>query len=119
MAKLLTTRVANQEAGSFPDNEKTFEELYARIDKMTELLKSLKPDCMDEAERANKDITVKTPLTGFTLNTVDYVTLYAIPNFHFHLTTVYNILRSQGVDIGKMDYACFETDPSQRQKPGA
>lgn len=113
-AKLLVLRVGGVESEKLEDNESSFEQLYSRLDKTMKILKSVKPDSMNGDDA--RLIHVKTPLTSFTLSAADYVTQYAVPNFHFHLTTAYNILRSQGVEIGKLDYACFETDPSGRLK---
>lgn len=113
-AKLLVLRVGGVESERLEDNESTFGELYARLDKTIEILESVKPDSM--SGDLGRPIHVKTPLTSFTLSAADYVTQYAVPNFHFHLTTAYNILRSQGVEIGKLDYAFFETDQAGRLK---
>jgi hypothetical protein len=65
-------------------------------------LESLKPDSMDGDD--SREIHVETPITSFTLGASDYVTLYAMPNFYFHMTAAYSILRSHGVILSKLDY---------------
>lgn len=101
-AKFLALRLAGAESGKWEDNESTFDQFYARIDKTVDLLKSIKPDAMDGDDK--REIHVKTPLTEFTLGAADYITLYAVPNFHFHMTAAYSILRSQGIILSKLDY---------------
>lgn len=94
-------RLAQVEIPKFEDTEKTFEELVARIDKTLAFVQTVKP----EQVIGNEDIQVTLPywsgkhMTGF-----EYATEYLVPNFYFHLTTAYAILRKNGVDIGKEDY---------------
>jgi hypothetical protein len=101
-AKFLVLRLAGVETEKREDNEETFEQFYARIDKTVDFLKSIKPESMDGDDE--REIHVKTPLTSFTLGAANYITLYAVPNFHFHMTAAYSILRSQGVILSKLDY---------------
>ena len=85
------------------DNESTFDELQARITRTIDILNSLDPSCMDGKD--DKEVLMETPRMGsyrFTGHT--YVSEYAIPNFHFHLTSAYCILRHLGVEIGALDY---------------
>jgi len=100
-AKGGVARLAEIEAPKFEDNEKTVEELKARIEKTLMFLKTIKP-----AQIIGKEsLKISLPyfhgkyFTGF-----EYVTEYLIPNFYFHVTTAYAILRKNGVDIGKADY---------------
>jgi hypothetical protein len=115
-AKLLAKRVGGVETEYQEDNEKTMAELLARLDKTIAILEAVKKDWMD-GDHA-RPIHVRTPLTSFTLSAQEYTLQYGVPNFFFHLVTTYNILRAQGVQVGKMDYACFETDPSGRLPEG-
>lgn len=101
-AKYLALRIGGLESEPMEDNEQSFQDLYERIDKTIKLLESLKPDSMDGDD--SRKIEVKTPLTSFTLGAADYITTYAIPNFHFHMTAAYSILRSHGVILSKLDY---------------
>lgn len=100
-AKGGAARLAEIEIPKYEDNEKTVEELKARITKTIEFMKSIKPE-----QIAGKE-GVKVSLVywgGKSLDGFDYVTNYLIPNFYFHVTTAYSILRKNGVEIGKSDY---------------
>jgi hypothetical protein len=100
-AKSFAARLNGQEPVSMEDNEKTIEELKARIDKTIALLDAVKPEDVDGKE--DEKVTVKwfpgKFITGF-----DFATQYALPNFYFHITTAYAILRHNGVDLGKTDF---------------
>lgn len=111
MAKFLAVRIAQMDVEKLEDNEKTFSDLYGRIDKSIEILKSIKPDSINASDQ--RIIHVETPLTTFDLDVVSYVTLYAIPNFFFHSTTAYAILRNQGVPLSKLHFAAFQTTGSK------
>ena len=94
-------RIAGIEAPKFEDNEKTIPELKARIDKTIEFLKTIKP----EQVVGQEDRKVTLPFwKGKSATAFGYVTEYLIPNFYFHVTTAYSILRSNGVQIGKDDF---------------
>lgn len=102
-AKFLATRVGGMENIVIEDNETTFDELQARITRTTEILNSLDPSCMDG--KANAEVIVEYPTWGrFRFTGQSYVSEFAIPNFHFHLTSAYCILRHRGVEIGAFDY---------------
>lgn len=101
-AKGAASRLAGKEAPKMEDNEQTFAELMARIDKTVEYLNTFKPEeFVGAAER-----TIKMPYfsedSHFTGE--GYVRFFAIPNFFFHLVTSYDILRLSGVNVGKFDY---------------
>jgi uncharacterized protein len=88
---------------AYADEEKTFDELKARLAKTLEFIKSLDQSAISAA--ADKDITF--PAGGGTQRTLkgrDYVVLSGLPNFYFHVTTAYNILRHCGVELGKGDF---------------
>ena len=101
-AKLLALRVGGLKSETLEDNEQTFEQFYVRLDKTIAILKSVEPTSMDGDD--SRKIHVKTPIADFTLGPADYITMYAMPNFHFHMTTAYAIFRSQGVILSKLDY---------------
>lgn len=85
------------------DNETTFEELQARIERTIEILEAAKPDAIDAA--GDKEVIMETKMGNFHFATgQEYVSNYAIPNFHFHLTSAYCIMRHLGVPLGAMDY---------------
>jgi hypothetical protein len=94
-----TTAIA---APSFPDNEQTYEELEERVRKTIAFLETVKPE--DMAESGERDVTIKVGKLEHTFAGNDYLLTFAIPNFFFHLTTAYDILRNQGVPVGKIDY---------------
>ncbi|EMD90545.1 hypothetical protein COCC4DRAFT_68786 [Bipolaris maydis ATCC 48331] len=88
---------------SLPDDEKTFEELEARIEKTLKYLESFKPADF-EGKEAN-EVLMKFPNgMQIRLPAVDYVYKFAHPNMWFHITTAYGILRMKGVDVGKFDF---------------
>ncbi len=85
----------------FEDNEKTVAELKARVEKTIAFLKTITPEQIVGKE----DAKITVPFwNGKHLNGFEYVTEQVLPNFFFHLTTAYSILRSNGIDIGKSDY---------------
>lgn len=100
-AKGGAARLAEVEIPKYEDNEKTVDELKARIEKTIAFLKTIEPKQIIGKE----GIKISLPyfptkyITGF-----EYATEYLIPNFYFHIVTAYSILRKNGVDIGKKDY---------------
>jgi uncharacterized protein len=101
-AKGAGARLTGTEIPGFPDDETTFPELQARIDKTIAYLKGLDPKAFEGAE--TRDVTINARRTAFTMSGKDYLAKFALPNFYFHVTTAYAILRHKGVEIGKMDY---------------
>ncbi len=100
-AKNGVAQLAEVEAPKFEDAEKTIAELKARIEKTLAFLKTLKPEQVIGKEG------VKVTLShwgGKSMSGIDYTNNYLIPNFYFHLTTAYSILRKNGVDLGKSDF---------------
>lgn len=87
----------------YPDEEKTIDELKARIAKTIDYVKGFKPDEVDATE--DKDVTFPIgPQQTMTLKGAQYVVGFALPNFYFHAATAYDILRQCGVEIGKRDF---------------
>lgn len=101
-AKGAPSRLAGREVPIFEDVEKTFPELQARIDKTVSLLKGFAPQDIDGSE----DRAIVIPLRSgeLSLTGMQYLLHFALPNFYFHVTTAYDILRHNGVAIGKADY---------------
>jgi hypothetical protein len=101
-AKNTSARLAGVEIPKFEDNETTIDQLKARLAKTTDFLKSLKPAQIDGTEA--KDITFPVGGQPMTLKGQDYLIHFAMPNFYFHATTAYAILRHNGLDVGKRDF---------------
>ncbi|NGP17568.1 DUF1993 domain-containing protein [Devosia aurantiaca] len=96
------SRLAGQPVPSWPDEEKTFDELRARVQKALDLLVTITPEAMQGSE--TREVTLKTRTGEVTLSGLDYVNQRAMPNFYFHVTTAYDILRHNGVPLGKSDF---------------
>lgn len=100
-AKGAAARLAGVKMPVHKDNEKSFNDLKARIDKTIAFLAKIKPSQIAGKE----DVKITLPywggkhMTGF-----EYVTEYLMPNFYFHVTTAYSILRKNGIEVGKYDY---------------
>jgi uncharacterized protein len=95
-------RLAGTEPKSFPDTETTFAELQARIAAAREYMASFPASAHDGAE--TRPVTIKMRGQDVTMPGLDYLTLYSLPQVYFHATTAYNILRHNGVEIGKRDF---------------
>jgi len=101
-AKGCAARLAGIEAPAMPDTEKTFPELQQRIARTIDFLKSVKPEQLAGAE--DRTITLKFPQGEMKFTGKDFLTGFALPNFFFHVTTAYGLLRHKGIQIGKMDF---------------
>lgn len=101
-AKGCAARLTGQEPPSFPDEEKSFPELQQRIGRTIEYLKGFRPEQFEGAE--SRTLTLKFPQRSMSFSGRDFLTGFAIPNFYFHVTAAYAILRHNGINIGKMDY---------------
>lgn len=101
-AKMCAVRVGDVESVSMADDETTFEALYARIDKTVDFLKAVDPETFEGKDTAV--IKFKVGGRDVELTGESYVLNYATPNILFHVTTAYDILRAQGVPVGKLDY---------------
>jgi uncharacterized protein len=102
LAKNSAARLAGVEPPRFEDNEKTMEELRARIAKAIDYLKSIPAGALEASEE--RDIKVPAGERTLEFKGLVFLQRWAIPNVFFHITTAYNILRHNGVDIGKRDY---------------
>jgi hypothetical protein len=101
-AKAAPARLAGIEVPSFPDTETTLPEIKARIAKIRALLDGYKPEQLDGAD--TKELTVKVSGADVTMSGREYLLHVAFPNFYFHCATAYDILRHNGVEIGKRDF---------------
>lgn len=101
MAKVSASRLTGKEAPTHADDEKTIEELRARVKSTIAYLDSLTEKDFEGA--ATRSVT-QPRWEGKTMSGADYFREHAQPNFFFHLTTTYAILRHNGVSIGKRDF---------------
>jgi len=101
-AKGCGARLTGIAVPSYPDEEKTFAELQARIAKTLDFLGSLKPEQF--AGAATRTVTLKIGGKDTELKGAAYLSSAVLPNFYFHVTTAYNILRHNGLEIGKGDF---------------
>jgi len=95
-------RLAGVEVPKFEDNEKTFDELIARVHKTIDFLGTLKAEQVDGSE--GREIVLASPRGNMTFTGQNYLFQFVLPNLYFHSATAYNILRHNGVEIGKMDF---------------
>ncbi len=101
-AKGAPARLAGVEPPPFEDKEATFAELVARIEKTQAYLASFEPAQIDGSEQ--RVVRMKAGQREFEFEGQDYLLNFALPNFYFHTTTAYAILRHNGVEIGKAAY---------------
>ncbi|MFO0746015.1 MAG: DUF1993 domain-containing protein [Myxococcota bacterium] len=100
-AKLASARMTGKEAPKHDDHEKTIDELRARIASTVGWLDQLGAD---DFAGAGERVISQPRWEGKTMTGADYFVEHAVPNFFFHLTTAYAILRHNGVELGKRDY---------------
>lgn len=104
-AKFLCVRAFGIENIALEDDETTFPELRARIAKTIEILQSVDATKIDAKKSIEEPIIMESKIGDFKFESGQaYLSEFAIPNFHFHLSTAYCILRSLGVPLGAMDY---------------
>jgi len=101
-AKNGAARLAGVEPPKFEDNETTIADLQARIAKTVEYLKTFKPAQIDGSE--TRDIRFKVGGRDMQYQGLAFLLDFSLPNFYFHVTTAYNVLRHNGVEIGKRDF---------------
>lgn len=100
-AKLAAARLTGTEAPKHPDTEQTIEELRARVRAVIEFLAGIPAAAFDGA---GARVITQPRWEGKTMTGADYFIEHAVPNFYFHLTHAYAILRHNGVPIGKRDF---------------
>jgi hypothetical protein len=101
-AKGCAARLAGMQPPSFPDEEKTFPELQERIAKTMAFLRSVPPEKVEGS--AERPVILKAGDREIAFVGRTYLQNFALPNFFFHVTTAYDILRHKGLAIGKLDY---------------
>ncbi len=102
-AKNTVCRLAGETPPDFPDAEKTLPEFRARIARARGIVAAIKPEQL--ADGATREVNVRTgPNESTTFTGQDYLFKFALPNFYFHAATAYDILRHNGVEIGKRDF---------------
>ena len=101
-AKGAMARLAGVEIPKHEDTEQTFADLKARIAKTIDFINTIKPQQVDGSE--DRPITMKRASGDVTYTGMQFLLGHAYPNFYFHVTTAYNLLRHNGVEIGKRDF---------------
>jgi hypothetical protein len=101
-AKGAVARLAGVEIPKHEDTEKTFEELQARIARTLDFIGGVQPAQIDGSEE--KEVVIKTPTRELKFSGTQYLLAFAWPNFYFHAATAYDILRHNGVELGKPDF---------------
>ena len=110
-AKGVVTRFGGAENVPMADEEQSIADLRVRIARTIAVLKSARREAFDGKEETM--VEIKTPNRSLIFTGKSYVLDFAIPNFFFHVTTAYALLRKEGVPIGKMDYlGAIETRPN-------
>lgn len=86
----------------FEDDETTFPELQERIKRVLAFIRSLKAAQFDGSD--TRQVAMKTPIGNLGFNGADYLNGWALPNFYFHYTAAYSLMRHNGVQLGKLDF---------------
>lgn len=101
-AKSCVARLAGVDIPSFEDKEATFPELQERIARTVAFLGTVSAEQIDGAE--DKEVLLNTRAQSFAFKGQDFLLRHSLPNFFFHVTTAYGILRHTGAPLGKLDY---------------
>jgi hypothetical protein len=101
-AKGAAARLAGVEVPKHEDTETTLAELKARVAKTLDFIRTIKPEQLQGAE--TREIVLQFPQTTLKFTGINYLTNFVLPNFFFHVTTAYALLRKNGVDLGKRDF---------------
>ena len=101
-ARTCTSLLAGVEAPKFEDNEKSLADLIGRVEKTIAFLNSVKPEQLNGAE--SKTVVVKVRDREQNFAGLDLLQNRSLPNFYFHCTTAYDIIRHNGVEVGKRDF---------------
>jgi uncharacterized protein len=95
-------RLAGVAVPKHEDTEATLAELQARVNKTLDFIKTIKPEQLQGAE--SREIVLQFPQSTLKFNGINYLTSFVLPNFFFHVTMAYALLRKNGVDLGKRDF---------------
>ncbi|HTT06821.1 MAG TPA: DUF1993 domain-containing protein [Steroidobacteraceae bacterium] len=101
-AKGAAARLAGVAVPKHEDTEATLAELATRVSKTLDFVKTIKPEQLQGAE--TREIVIQLPQTTLKFTGINYLTNFALPNFFFHVTMTYALLRKNGVDLGKRDF---------------
>jgi uncharacterized protein len=101
-AKGAAARLAGIAVPKHEDTEATLGDLKARVAKTLDFIKTIKPEQLQGAE--TREIVLQFPQTTLKFNGINYLTNFVLPNFFFHVTMAYALLRKNGVDLGKRDF---------------
>jgi hypothetical protein len=101
-AKGAAARLAGLPAPKHEDTEATIVDLKARVSKTLDFIKTIKPEQLQAAE--TREIVLQLPSTTLKFTGLNYLTNFVLPNFFFHITMAYALLRKNGVDLGKRDF---------------
>jgi hypothetical protein len=101
-AKGCSARLAGIEVPKYEDNEATLEELKARVKKTLDFIGTIKPQQLQGAEE--RTITHEMRVQTLKMPGLQYLSGFALPNFYFHATTAYALLRHNGLELGKRDF---------------
>ena len=101
-AKGVAARLGGVDVPSFADTETTFAELHERLQKTIDFVKSVDAKSFEGSE--SRPVVMKFPNGAMEFTGLSYLTGFALPNFFFHVTTAYAILRHSGVPLGKLDF---------------
>lgn len=102
MAKGCMSRLAGQEVPKWADDEATLDDLRERIRRTTAHIEAVPAEALDGSE--SREIVVPTRVAELRFSGEDYLRHFVLPNFYFHATTLYALLRHAGVDLGKRDF---------------
>lgn len=107
-AKGCSARLAGVDVPKFEDNEQTFDDLRARLDKTIAFIESLPKERFEGSD--TREIVLPSPRGERRFVGDAYLRNYVLPNFFFHVTTAYAILRHNGIDVGKADFLAGPTE---------
>lgn len=109
-ARFTAVRVGQAAPSAMADEETTIADLRNRIAKTIAYLEAVDPAGFDDRETA--EVILKLPSTEMRFTGLSYVTDFALPNFYFHITMAYALLRMKGVSLGKMDFLAGAAAPA-------
>ncbi len=102
VAKKYAARLSDTEIPKWDDDEESFADVHARIKKALDFLATFKPEQFDGRETCELEVKLGSHTVNFTGQS--YLLGFVLPNFYFHMATAYNLLRHNGLDLGKRDF---------------
>jgi hypothetical protein len=102
VAKGAAARLSGNTPPSWPDDEESFDDIHQRIRKAIDFISGFSPEDFDGAEQRDIELKLREETVRFSGS--EYISSFALPNVFFHVTTAYNILRHNGVPLGKRDF---------------